>query len=278
MRLSELSKLLLTVNNDPAECNEWAIRILEHLTHKHRNEVLRNEELTIQDEQLQHIFSELRTQKPLQYVLGYEWFGKFKFKVNEHVLIPRPETEELAQWIVTDNKDSNSNLQILDIGTGSGCIAIYLAHFLPSSSITAIDISNEALWIANENADRYDVSVQFVEYDILHPSSLLTGAWDLIVSNPPYILPGEMEQLSERVKAFEPSLALFTTNNDPMQFYKAILRFADSNLKVGGSLYFELHCRFANEVYELVTSSGYEAIQKNDMYGNARMLKAKKIA
>ena len=243
-----------------------------------------------QQEELQEIVRRLQKQEPVQYILGQAEFCGRTFHVAPGVLIPRPETEELCRWIVKEAKDKTSpqpspkerepavrKHSILDIGTGSGCIAITLATELPEAQVTAWDISEQALVIARDNARRLNVNVRFEQVDILHyqntsptPSSL-----SLIVSNPPYILNKERARMENNVLGYEPHLALFVPDDDPLLFYRAIATFGQKALKPGGSLYFETNPLCIAELQDLLRMMSYHDIETRcDEYGKQRMMKA----
>ena len=224
-------------------------------------------------EQLDQIAYLLNQHKPIQYILGFEDFLGYRFSVNESVLIPRPETEELVMWIVENNKNANQ-LNILDIGTGSGCIAISLKKLIPNSNLSAIDISEEALNLARKNALALQTEMEFIQKDILQDS--IEGRYDIIVSNPPYVLSSEKKDMRKNVLDYEPSTALFVPDNDPLVFYSRIVRLAEMHLNNRGQLYFEINESYANECIDLFKHELWEpAIVKNDMRGKARMLSAK---
>jgi len=219
---------------------------------------------------------DLKNQKPIQYILGYEYFAGQKFEVNASVLIPRPETEELVDWIVKD-MGGKKQQSILEVGTGSGCIAISLAKGLPLSQVTATDISSSALAVAKKNAERLEANVRFLEDDILN-SALKENQYNIIVSNPPYIPIDKAVGLDPRVKKFEPGIALFTAEKKPLQFYEAILHFAIPSLNRTGLLYFEVHEDYAQQVLQLAVSNGFKAEIRNDFYGKERMVCIKKAS
>ena len=195
--------------------------------------------------------------------------------VNKHVLIPRPETAELCQWIIATDP-----AHILDIGTGSGCIAITLAAEMPEAEVTAWDISEEALKVAEENAKRTNVHVKFEQVDIIHlPSSILhqTSSFDLIVSNPPYICNKERVAMETNVLEHEPHTALFVPDDDPLLFYRAIAQYGQTALKEGGWLYFEMNPLYAEPLREMLSKMSYHDIEiKEDQYGKQRMIRAKR--
>lgn len=224
-------------------------------------------------EYLKKAISQLQNNTPIQYITGQTEFYGLTFNVNENVLIPRPETEELVNWIVKDFK-SKTNIKILDIGTGSGCIPITLAKELPSAKVSAIDISKEALTTAKSNTVLNNVEVNFIEKDILNTSKLLSN-FDVIVSNPPYVRELEKKQMQQNVLAHEPHLALFVKNENPLLFYEKIAELASQNLNQNGALYFEINEYLGKETAALLASKGFENIElKKDFFGVDRMLKA----
>ena len=244
----------------------------------------RDEAITTEEEKkFKQILSELKTHKPVQYVLGSAWFYGMKFNVNENVLIPRQETEELVNWIMQDIKDKsqepNNELTILDICTGSGCIAISLKKNVLNASVIALDISEAALAVANENAKKYDAEIQFCQTDILlHNTSPFTAhsSFNMIVSNPPYVLETEKQLMTKKELDYEPHLAMFVFDTDPLIFYRRISEFGLVNLKPNGKLYFEINESKGNEIVALLTNSGYSEIQlKKDLNGKDRMIAAK---
>ncbi|OKZ13812.1 MAG: protein-(glutamine-N5) methyltransferase, release factor-specific [Bacteroides sp. 43_108] len=217
--------------------------------------------------------------EPIQYVLGIAEFDGFDLRVSPAVLIPRPETEELVEWIADDIKHSgNMCPSILDIGTGSGCIPIALARRFPEAGISACDISEAALKTAKENAERLKVEVDFFLADALDTESMAGRGkkYDIIVSNPPYVCEDEKKDMEKNVLEHEPHSALFVPDNDPLMFYRAIAVAGKSMLKEGGSIYFEINRRFPDEMTALMNSLGYsETEYRNDMFGNPRMVHAK---
>jgi release factor glutamine methyltransferase len=196
-----------------------------------------------------------------------------EYKVNENVLIPRPETEELVEWIVEYASIINKPLKIIDIGTGSGCIAISLKKSLPECSITGLDISSGALLVAKENAEKLNANIEWLQEDILMTASL-PDTYDIIVSNPPYIPIRELADMQEQVKDFEPNIALFVLNEDPLQFYKAIARLAKQCLSTNGQLFFEIHYDQGKNMLALLDEMGYHAELRQDMFGKNRMVRA----
>jgi len=227
--------------------------------------------------QLQEIAQRLMQQEPIQYVLGQADFCGRTFIVNKHVLIPRPETEELCRWMPFPLPSPNGEkTTILDIGTGSGCIAITLAMEMPKAEVTAWDISDEALLIAQKNAKTLGAGVRFERQDIL--DSPPDACYDLIVSNPPYIQPKESDGMAKNVLDYEPHQALFTPDDQPVIFYQRIGDYAWLHLKQGGALYFELNPLTADEVSNYLQHLGFSEIEiRQDQFGKQRFLKATKI-
>ncbi|GAA3625474.1 peptide chain release factor N(5)-glutamine methyltransferase [Flavivirga jejuensis] len=217
----------------------------------------------------------LKKQRPLQYILGNTEFYGLPFKVNEHVLIPRPETEELVEWIVKEQSQvNNRNLKIIDIGTGSGCIAISLAKNLPDAKIYALDISEGALSIASKNAKLNAVDIEFVKADILNYDSHAIE-FDIIVSNPPYIRELEKNMMKPNVLDNEPHLALFVADENPLQFYEAIIKFAIKNLNKNGQVFFEINEYLGNDMIQLLQKNNFSNIKlKQDIFKKDRMIKA----
>ncbi len=239
--------------------------------------ILHNDEV-VEDtvvNRFQTIVEELLTEKPLQQILGYADFFDNRFKVNEHTLIPRPETEELVAMIIADYK-GKEGLKVLDIGTGSGCIAISLALNLPDSKVTAVDISTGALAIAKENAKNLNALVEFKELDILAEADRAQlGDFDIIVSNPPYVRESEKAMMRKNVLEYEPHTALFVKDEDPLLFYEAISTFAKQHLNEGGGLYFETNQHLEKELSELIDKKEFkEYTLSKDLSDNFRMLKA----
>lgn len=245
---------------------------------------------------LEKIMQRLEKSEPVQYVLGAEWFAGRLFDVAPGVLIPRPETEDLVKWACDEakekEKEDNSKEErgkeekevskkgeeaphpsILDIGTGSGCIAITVALALPQARVTAWDISTDALAIAAGNAHKLGASVRFEHLDALSAPDD-EACWDVIVSNPPYICDKERADMSDNVLSYEPELALFVPDNDPLLFYRAIARYASKALKPGGRLLFETNTAYAHEVAQAMADEGFTAIEvRNDCFGKPRMVK-----
>ena len=226
-----------------------------------------------QEALLDNAITRLQKQEPIQYILGYSDFCGLKFKVTPATLIPRPETSELVEWIASE---ANGNESILDIGTGSGCIAISLAHKLPQSKVTAWDISPDALAVATENSKANNCPVTFEQVDILtyQPTD---AQFDIIVSNPPYIKENEKEAMHSNVLDWEPHTALFVPDIDPLLFYRTITEKGLQILKPGGRLYFEINRAHGNETMEMLAALGYTGIElRKDFAENDRMIRAVK--
>ena len=228
-------------------------------------------------EDIDSITDRLKKNEPVQYVLGEAWFAGMKFKVNKNVLIPRPETEELVDWIVKEAmRHELRAVKIIDIGTGSGCIPISLKKKLTDAEVFAIDICSEALFTATENAVALDAEVNFILLDFLDEEKWKElEMFDVIVSNPPYVKQSEKDSMHDRVTSFEPHLALFVSDNDALLFYRKLSAFAFHHLNPGGSLFVEINEALGNEVVILFQSAGFRDIQlKKDMQGKDRMVKA----
>ncbi len=224
----------------------------------------------------------LKDEQPIQYILGETEFCGYPFKVNASTLIPRPETEELVEWIVKQQAALNKQqLHILDIGTGSGCIAISLAKKLPEAKVYALDISEKALTMSRQNAELNNVNVEFIEANILKSdtwsSNLENMKFDIIVSNPPYVREKEKKQMKANVLNNEPHLALFVKDENPLQFYKAIIEFSKSNLNSDGVLFFEINEFLGKEMIQLLVDNNFkDIVLKQDIFKKDRMIKGRK--
>lgn len=222
-----------------------------------------------------HDVAELLNDRPIQYVLGKTTFYGLALSVDESVLIPRPETEELADWVIRDAEAfSGKDLSILDIGTGSGCLALALKKSLPFAKVFAVDYAEETLKTAKENAERNKLEIELIQWDILNemPPEFLKNM-DILVSNPPYITFSEKEKMAPNVLNYEPGRALFVTNNDPLQFYKKIEELSKKILKSTGKTYLELNESFAGEVEDYFRKKGWQTLVKKDFQGKPRMIK-----
>lgn len=228
---------------------------------------------------LQEILIDLKKHRPIQYILNKADFYGEIFKVNESVLIPRQETEELVDLIIKTQK-SLPDLNIIDIGTGSGCIPIILAKHLNNANVTTLDISKEAIRTAKENADNLKTPIHFINADVFEWEYIFTDQqYDIVVSNPPYITPGEKEGMEQNVLAYEPELALFIEESAPLIFYDVISSFALKHLKPNGDLFFEINQYLGNETKELVRKKGFDQVRLiKDINGADRIIHAKKRA
>ncbi|MDH7914050.1 peptide chain release factor N(5)-glutamine methyltransferase [Winogradskyella sp. SYSU M77433] len=239
------------------------------------------------------VLERLKNQQPIQYILGETEFYGLQFKVNNNVLIPRPETEELVDWIIKSHVEQSRNIDeeinILDIGTGSGCIAISLAKHLTNGNVYALDVSESALKIAKENAEHNNVDIRFIRGNALNLvneiffsfekdiSQKQNGLFDIIVSNPPYVRELEKQEIKPNVLDNEPHLALFVEDDNPLIFYKAITNFAVDKLKPNGSLYFEINQYLGRETEQLLKDVNLKNVElRKDIFGNDRMLKGTK--
>lgn len=240
-------------------------------------------EQTLKDEQLRFFekaLADLKLEKPIQYILGKSYFYSMEFMVNEHTLIPRPETEELVSMIIEDNKTHPRPLRILDIGTGSGCIPISLAKHLTHAELYAIDISKDAIKLAKENAMKNQVVVRFGEIDILKASLLSNlftkvDQFEVIVSNPPYVRELEKATMKNNVLKYEPQSALYVSDENPLLFYEQITKLAACHLKTNGRLYFEINQYLGDQTKDLVINAGFKEVEViKDTFGNDRMLSA----
>jgi release factor glutamine methyltransferase len=279
---TELIKQLTTVY-DSEEVKNIAGLVLEHISGMTAAEQLIAKKNYLTCEQLEDIDSiteRLKKNEPVQYVLGEAWFAGMKFKVNKNVLIPRPETDELVDWILKEINAQysmfNNQCSIIDIGTGSGCIPIALKKKLPAADISAVDVCSEALFTATENAVMHETEINFILLDFLDEEKWAgLRNYDIIVSNPPYIRKSEESMMHERVKENEPHLALFVPDEDALIFYRKLASFARTHLQNNGRLYVEINEALANEVAEVFEKSGLAAIEiRKDMQGKNRMIKA----
>ncbi len=284
------SKLLheLSAIYDEKEIESFFYLLLESYHGKKRIDLALNPEMEMDVSQLvkwESALSELKNQKPIQYIIGETEFYSLPFLVNENTLIPRPETEELVEWIVVESRKSAvESLKILDIGTGSGCIAISLAKNLPNAEVFAVDVSEKALAVAQKNAENNKVKVNFVNADILSVTNLnelstsnfqFPTHFDIIVSNPPYVRNLEKAEIKPNVLEFEPHLALFVEDTDALLFYRKIAHLATKNLAQNGKLFFEINQYLGKETVELLEVLGFKSIElKKDIYGNDRMIRS----
>jgi release factor glutamine methyltransferase len=253
--------------------------LIEHITKLSRIERIFRKNETLSSSQQEFLFQaieHLQGHEPIQYVITEAWFAGLKFYVDKNVLIPRPETEELVDWISKEIKNRNTKLKMLDIATGSGCIAIALKNKIPDAEVWGCDKSDEALTVARMNADALHAAIDFVSLDFLDVEQRKQlPQTDIIVSNPPYVTQQEKVAMRKNVVDHEPSIALFVPDNDPLVFYRSIAEFGKEKLNKGGSIYVEINESFGNEVKELFQSKSYRSIEiKNDLQGKERMIKA----
>jgi len=261
------------------EVNSFFYILIEHYLNIARFILLLDPELNISKREEQPLFeglSKLKLETPIQYITGETSFMDLTFAVNEHVLIPRPETEELVQWVISQYSDKhgkNSDLKILDIGTGSGCIGVTLAKHFPNAGVYALDFSKKALKIARMNAKRNGVMLGFILADLFEIGELDT-IFDIIVSNPPYVRELEKSQMQKNVLEYEPPEALFVRDDAPLVFYEKIAQLAVRNLKNGGTLFLEINQYLGEETKEVLARNGFVELEiKKDFFGNFRMLK-----
>ncbi|MFD2833746.1 peptide chain release factor N(5)-glutamine methyltransferase [Gramella sp. AN32] len=258
------------------EIDSFFFLLTESYLKKSRLDIALNPNFKISEAEnalFENALNQLKKSVPIQYILGETEFFGLKFKVNDAVLIPRPETEELVEWILQDFKNSEKKLSVLDIGTGSGCIPIALAKKLASAELSAMDISENALEVARENARLNAVDVAFKLQNILETETL-AEKFDIIVSNPPYVRELEKNEMSENVLKYEPKSALYVGDDDALIFYRKITKLAKNALKKNGVLYFEVNQYLGTETENLIQEFGFETQLKKDIFGNHRMIKA----
>lgn len=274
-----LTQQLTTIyeSREAANIADW---VMEHLTGWKKSERVMNKDTELDHQKqlvLERYTAELLAHKPVQYVLNEAWFCGMKLYVDEHVLIPRPETEELVDWIVQSRYPRLMN-KLLDVGTGSGCIAIAIRKKASGIWAYACDVSSQALNIAERNARAQEVTIVPVKLDFLDKKAReILPRFEIIVSNPPYIPLKDKDTMSANVVNFEPHLALFVQDDDPFIFYRAIAAFAQTNLSPGGAIYVEIHEELAAGVQELFHAHGFTDIEtRKDMQGKERMIRAAK--
>lgn len=280
MMIDEVIKMIkcdLSHIYSPEEIKCFTSLVFEHLTglsilkvHLNRHEQIPDAKLT----EFKEIVDRLKNYEPIQYILGETEFYGLRLKVNPSVLIPRPETEELVEWVLNDYPDSHLN--ILDIGSGSGCIPIALAKNLPSATVEGWDISEDALTIARENGENNNVRVNFKNGDIFKWQTFpLLKMYDVIVSNPPYVTIADKRSMLPNVVEYEPHLALFVPEEDPLVFYRKISEFAQCHLKPGGHLYFEINEKMGDNLIPLLRGKGFrDVLLRKDISGRDRMIRA----
>ena len=262
---------------DEQEIESFFFILTEYLHNLKRVDVSLNPNFEISEDVVQKwnaILAQLQQEKPIQYITGEAWFYGLQFEVNENTLIPRPETEELVEWILNSPIIKHpSPINILDIGTGTGCIPISLKANLSQANVSAIDVSEKALEVAKKNAASNKVEINFIQANILEVEDL-NQHFDVIVSNPPYVRNLEKQEIKKNVLDYEPHLALFVEDTDALLFYRKIAQLALENLSPNGLLFFEINQYLGKETVELLESLGFKNIElKKDIYGNNRMIK-----
>lgn len=277
--LSDLSKWIkseLSTLYPEREIDSLIQIIYEYTINLEKTQILLKENLKPAPEKLKkikEIVSRLKKAEPVQYITGETYFYDCRLKVDKNVLIPRQETEELVEWVMSDNKLTNP--KILDVGTGSGCIAIALAKNIPRSQVWATDMNKSILNLARENASINNVNVHFLEHDIAGNQEFGFGYFDIIVSNPPYVLNKEMPLIPDNVKYFEPHEALFVNDSNSLFFYDKISEFALAHLKKNGSLFFEINEKKGSEVVALLSGKGFgEIVLHKDINKKDRFIKS----
>ena len=262
---------------DAHEASNITSMIFESFAGISRSDIIKDSEIFISEDKIEKIknsLADLIEHKPVQYVLGEAWFFNLKFIVNENVLIPRPETEELVQEVIHFCKSTNQK-KIIDIGTGSGCIPVSIKVNIPEADITAIDIDSKALAVAIENAKINQADIVFLQTDFLNIEERnRLGKYDIIISNPPYIPESEIIKLDKNVTAFEPYLALFVPDSNPLLFYESIADFCKNHLVKNGKLFLEVHENLAKEVCALLEAHQLKAEIKKDIFEKERIVMA----
>ena len=265
---------LQTIQED-SEIESFFFILTEFLHNLKRIDVSLHPDFQVSESDLEKwntIISELKTEKPIQYITGESWFYGLRFEVNENTLIPRPETEELVEWIIDGLKVNGNGQRVLDIGTGSGCIPIALKKEIPYADVSAIDVSEKALEMARKNALDNQVEVKFLYKNILETASL-HEKYDIIVSNPPYVRNLEKQEINRNVLEYEPHLALFVDDTDALLFYRKISQLALISLTPNGKLFFEINQYLGKETIELLEQLGFKNIElRKDFAGNDRMI------
>lgn len=274
----EYFKLSLRTFYSEKELSSITYQIFKYLMGLSRLEIHTKTDVPLSkenQEKLNSTIEDLKKYKPIQYIIGEVEFYNIKLKVNYDVLIPRPETEELVDWIIKSNTIKNP--AIIDIGTGSGCIALALAANIPNAKVEGIDKSENALLVATRNAERNNLNVRFSKQDIFTLNKLETNKYDIIVSNPPYVLNKEKEIMQQNVLDFEPHLALFVDDDDTLLFYRKISQMAMKALKNGGFVYFEINEKYGFECKNLLLKQGFENVElKKDINEKWRMIRGQK--
>lgn len=273
--LNQLRKIYS--EGESSQITDW---LMENITGSKKVERMMYKETPITETEklsLKNSLNRLLQHEPIQYVLNEAWFGGMKFYVDQNVLIPRPETEELADWVITDCKFPIHHLSILDIGCGSGCIPIFLKRKLHKAEVWACDLSEGALSVAKKNADQLGAEINFAQLNFLNETEQnQLPSFDIIISNPPYVPEKDKHQMQPNVLHYEPATALFVPDDDALIFYKSIADFGKKKLNPNGAIYVEIHEGLGDSVLKLFQSNGYGAILKKDMQGKDRMVKALK--
>jgi release factor glutamine methyltransferase len=259
----------ITINESVDEIRAIALLLMDHFGTS-RSDIMAGKEIEVTTEALNEIVARINRDEPIQYILGEAYFFGRKFRVNRSVLIPRPETELLVQLIIEEKIKSPA---VLDIGTGSGCIPISVVLEIPSSTVYALDVSKEALSVATENSMKLNASVHFFQIDILKQTPPLSDL-DIIMSNPPYVTKKEKSSIAKNVLSYEPHLALFVPNEDPLLFYKAIAEKSKHLLKQTGKVFVEINPLYGKETVALFQQHGFSAKVIKDMEGKDRVVKA----
>ena len=270
---------------DEQEIESFFFILTEYLHNIKRVDVALNPNFELSDAEVEKwntILADLQQEKPIQYITGEAWFYGLQFEVNENTLIPRPETEELVEWILSSSIIHHPS-SILDIGTGTGCIPIALKANLPQANVSAIDVSDKALEVAKRNAVSNKVDINFIQANILEVEDLSQlqspithhpSPYNIIVSNPPYVRNLEKEEIKKNVLDYEPHLALFVEDTDALLFYRKIAQLALKNLTPNGLLFFEINQYLGKETIELLQNLGFKNVElKKDIYGNDRMIR-----
>lgn len=279
MRLNDIKQALkkqLADQYESVELGPILSILIEHVTGWDQVQQVIHKDNTIsaaQELAFETAATALLAGRPIQYITGKTWFMGEPYNVNEQVLIPRPETEELVDWVIEYAAIKGKALRILDIGTGSGCIAIALKKALPEAIVSAIDISTGAIKIAAANAAALKADIEWIALDILN-TAFLPDQYDVIVSNPPYIPMQEMKNMELQVTDHEPNIALFVPDEDPLMFYRTIARLAKLHLSTNGQLFFEIHYDQGDAIIALLNEMGYHAELRQDIYGKDRMVRA----
>lgn len=279
----QLIKEAILALYDDREAGNIASLLMEWISGKSRMEQLMDKDRTLtnnQADQLKRATAKLSAGEPVQYIIGEAWFMEQPFIVTPDTLIPRPETEELVEWMIKDlAQQATTPLRVLEVGSGTGCIPISLKKKFPELHVVSVDISKGAIQTARENAARLHAAVDFIEMDFLNPANReQLEQTDLIVSNPPYIKASERDSMHPNVVDFEPATALFVPDQDALIFYKAIRNFSETHLSPNGKIYLEINQQLGREVLQLFNNGHFSAVLQKDLQGNDRMIRAVKLA